>query len=108
MLATDARFHSPTEILAGENLVQVGRDIGQGEWMVDSADAAAQVPEKSIMDVLFTIVIGDGDPVQALCLKELSEHVFEHIHLQTESIQMLRSGFRAAVGAPSFKEPAFC
>jgi len=31
--------------------------------MVDSADAAAQVPEKSIVDVLFTIVVGDGDTV---------------------------------------------
>jgi len=76
--------------------------------MIDSVDAAAQISEKSIMEVLFSMVVGDGNPAQALCLKELSEDVFEHIDLETESIEVLRSGFRTAVGAPPFKEPTLC
>ena len=73
-------LNASAEVLRREKLVQVDRDIGQGERMIVAGDASAKVPKQRVVDLREPVIVGEFMPRQALDPEQRREHVLEHLH----------------------------
>ena len=83
-----------TEILCGEKVIQIYRNIGHGKRVIISRDASAKIAKQPIMDLGEAVIVQEPVPVKTFDPEESREHVFEHLDPGLESLDdlMRRSG----------------
>ena len=96
MLPSDPRFDASVEVLAREKFIQITRNLRQRERMVFAAHATPQITQQAVMHLREAVIVGEGEALQPLRLKQLPEYVFEHIHAARKAVEDL---FRRSVGA---------
>ena len=64
MLETDPRLNARAEVLRREKLIQVDRDIGQGERVIVAGNASTKVPKQAILDLREPVIVREFVPIQ--------------------------------------------
>ena len=51
VLPADLRFNAPAEVLAGQDFVQVARNLWEREWVIEPGDASTPILKETVMTV---------------------------------------------------------
>ena len=79
MLQADTRLNARAEVLCREKLIQIDRDIGQGERVIVAGNTSTKVPKQAIVDLREPVIVREFVPIQPLDAEQRREHVFEHL-----------------------------
>ena len=99
-------FNTGTEVLAGEQVIQISRNVGQRERMIFAGNTPAQVSKKTIVNHREAMVIHKVMPSEPLRSKERPKDVFEHFHTGAKTLQNCGCR-RGATTALPLEHPSF-